>query len=126
MLYLCPNYSALQWQMLEVVLTEHCKNFDPEMGNIVITYKNIIFNSEIQALPHSFPSKNTRKMVQVLIHEVRRDIYARRTAHPPQTATPVPELLGMKSCEMVDKLQALNVIWSAGERGKSLLVLECP
>ena len=78
--------------MLGEVLTEHCKNFDPEMGNIVITYKNIIFNSEIQALPHSLPSKNTCKMVQVLIHEVRRDIYARRTAHPPQTATPVPEV----------------------------------
>ena len=92
MLYLCPNYSALQWQMLGEVLTEHCKNFDPEMGNIVITYKNIIFNVEIQALPRSLPSKNTRKMVQVLIHEVRRDIYARRSAHPPQTATPVPEV----------------------------------
>ena len=37
----------------------------------------------------------------------------------------VPESLGMKSCEMVDKLQALKVIWSAEERGKSLLVLEC-
>ena len=92
MLYLCPNYSALQWQMLGEVLTKHCKNFDLEMGNIVITYKNIIFNVEIQALPCSLPSKNKRKMVQVLIHEVRRDIYARRTAHPPQTATPVPEV----------------------------------
>ena len=62
MLYLCPNYSALQWQMVGEVLTEHCKNFDPEMGNIVITYKNIIFNVEIQALPRSLPSKNTSKM----------------------------------------------------------------
>ena len=41
MLYLCPNYSALQWQMLGEVLTKHCKNFDLEMGNIVITYINI-------------------------------------------------------------------------------------
>ena len=78
--------------MLGEVLTEHCKKFDPEMGNIVITYKNIIFNSEIQALPHSLPSKNTHKMVQVLIHEVRRDMYARRTTYPPQTTTPVPEV----------------------------------
>ena len=92
MLYLCPNYSALQWQTLREVLTEHCKRFDPRMGNIVITYKNIIFNLEIQALPHSLPFKNTCKMVQAFIHEVRRDIYARRTAHPPQNIIPVPDI----------------------------------
>ena len=48
---------------------------DPTCSAIRITNRNIIFNEEIK-----LPSKNSRKLLQLLI---RRDIYYRKVNHVP-------------------------------------------
>ena len=42
-----------------------------------------MFNQEIKDIHRKLPSKTVRKFVQILIHEVRRDIYFRKVNHIP-------------------------------------------
>ena len=80
----CELYSELQWIDLRKYITQYIRQtFDPECPEIWITYCNIIFNEEIKNLNQRLPSKSTQKFIQLLIHEIRRDIYFRKINHIP-------------------------------------------
>ena len=80
----CELYSELQWIDLCKCTTQYIRQtFDPECPEIRITYRNITFNEEIKNLNQRLPSKSTRKFIQLLIHEICRDIYYRKINHTP-------------------------------------------
>ena len=84
-LYLgCELYSELQWIDLCKYITQYIRQtFDQECPEIRITYRNIIFNEEIKNLNRRLPFKSIRKFIQLIIHEIRRDIYFRKINHTP-------------------------------------------
>ena len=78
----CEFYSELQWVDLCKYITQYIRQtYDPHCPEIWITYRNIIFNEEIKNLNRRLPSKSIRKFIQLLIHEIRRDIYFRKMNH---------------------------------------------
>ena len=80
----CENYSELQWTDLGRYITSYIQDkFDPTCPELRITYRSIVFNQEITNIHRKLPSKTARKFVQILIHEVRRDIYFRKVNHTP-------------------------------------------
>lgn len=92
LLLLCDSYSARQWELLSQILTEYCRGLANDVAPVNVTFLNIIFNTEIPSLPVHVASKTVRRMIQVLVHEIRRDIYYRRMNLSPANNRPVPFL----------------------------------
>ena len=59
---------------------------------MLTTYKAIIFNEEIENLKKYVPNMTIRKFIQILVHEIRRDIYYRKVNHPPAQVGEVNEI----------------------------------
>ena len=93
-LYLgCEFYSELQWIDLCKYITQYIRQtYDPQSPEIRITYRNIIFNEEIKNLNRRLPSKSVRKFIQLLIHEIRRDIYFRKVNYIANNNTEVSHI----------------------------------
>ena len=89
LLLLCDNYSACQWELLSNILTDFCRKTTPDAARIHVTFLNIIYNTEIPALPVHIASKTVRRMIQLLVHEIRRDIYYRKINLMPTHNGPV-------------------------------------
>ena len=90
----CKMYSELQWMDLGKYITQYIRQTtDPDCSEIRITYRNIIFNEEIKNIHRKLPSKNIRKFLQLLIHELRRDIYFRKINHVPNN---FEEVMGIR------------------------------
>ena len=87
-------YSELQWMDLGKNITQYIRQTsDPDCSEIRITYPNIIFNEEIKYIHRKLPSKNIRKFLQLLVHELRRDIYYRKINHVPNN---LEEVMGIR------------------------------
>ena len=72
----CELYSELQWIGLGKYKTQYIQQTtDLTCHEIRIMYRYIIFDKEIKDIRRKLPSKNIRKLLQLLIQEVRRDIY---------------------------------------------------
>jgi len=80
MLYKCESYAEPQWELLSEAISFLVKKHNPEAANIHVTYQNIVFNTEMRNLALSIKEKNDRVMISMLIHEVRRKIYAFRSS----------------------------------------------
>jgi len=55
------------------------KNINPGASNMYVTFRNIIFNTPIKNLYHYVKDKEINIMMAMLVHEIRRKIYAFRT-----------------------------------------------
>jgi len=80
MYYLCQNYSNLQWELFASAVTVVVKKVNPNASNIYITFRNIIFNTPITNLFHYVKDKEVNILMGMLVHEIRRKIYAFRTS----------------------------------------------
>jgi len=76
MYYLCQNYSNLQWELFATAVTALVKTYNNGASNIYLTYRNIIFNAPIKNFLHYVKGKEVNVMIAMLVHEVRRKIYA--------------------------------------------------
>lgn len=77
----CDNYSYLQWVDLSKYLTKLARSLDQSLCDINVGFQAIIFNQEIEAVTRHVKSTSIRKLIQMLIHEIRRDIYYRKVNH---------------------------------------------
>ena len=76
----CERYSNKIWTILSRSYTAIFNEIFPDRPcNVAISFRNIIFYQEISP-PSSLPSrlKTFRLASQLLIHEIRREIYYRR------------------------------------------------
>jgi len=80
MYYLCQNYSNPQWELFASAVTAVVKKANPGASNIYITFRNIIFNTPIKNLSHYVKDKEVNILMGMLVHEIRRKIYAFRTS----------------------------------------------
>jgi len=80
MYYLCQHYSNLQWELFASALSVVVKKVNAGASNMYITFRNIIFNTPIKNLFHYVKDKEINIMVAMLVHEIRRKIYAFRTS----------------------------------------------
>jgi len=80
MYYLCQNYSNLQWELFASAVTVVVKKVNPSASNIYITFRNIVFNTPINNFYHYVKDKEVNILMGMLVHEIRRKIYAFRTS----------------------------------------------
>jgi len=80
MIYKCENYAELQWELLAETITFLARKTNDEMPRLHVTVQNIIYNTEIQSISRYIKDTETRIMIAMTIHELRRKIYAFRTS----------------------------------------------
>ena len=79
MLYGCPNYSNLQWETWGKTITTYIKEYEnPEATNIYLNYQQIIFNKTHPLLTYYMKDNNKINTLNLIVHEIRRDIYYRK------------------------------------------------
>ena len=79
MLYGCLNYSNLQWEVWGKTITTYLKEqINPEATNIYISYQQIIFNKTHPSLTYYIKDNNIINILNLITHEIRRDIYYRK------------------------------------------------
>ena len=54
-----------------------------EPTRVLTTFRTIIFNQEMDNLKRYVPNITIRKFIQILVHEIGREIYYRKVNHPP-------------------------------------------
>lgn len=115
----CDNYAYLQWEILQEVLSWYLTNLllltrtttgetDSNRGQevsikVTLTYLNIIYHKQIPQIRAYHLSSNSVQVTNLLIAEVKRDIYRRRTQHPPSNIGRVLELRRMVHISSVIK-----------------------
>ena len=72
--YACEKYSELQWIEIAARISEMASAIRGERTAVRITFENIIFNREIENLKNYIKDIKIRKFIQILVHEIRRDI----------------------------------------------------
>jgi len=92
MYYSCDNYSELQWYEISDRISELISNLRGKPTRMLTTYRTIIYNEEIENLKKYVPNTTIRKFIQILVHEIRRDIYYRKVNHPPAQVGEVNEI----------------------------------
>ena len=86
----CDVYAYERWQLLTKLLTAELREISGKfLGSVMITFNNIFYNKEISNLKQYTSNVQISKVVKILIHETRRDIYAKRIAHPSSDPGPV-------------------------------------
>jgi hypothetical protein len=91
----------------------------------MITFNNIFYNKEISNLKQYTSNVQISKTVKILIHETRRDIYAKRVAHPPSDPGPVfPIRIIAHTKSVLKKIKAFLAYTSISIWHEAILFLE--
>ena len=81
LLYQCEHHSALVWEELGLRLTETIRvHSGVYVPRVEFTPLHIIFNKPHPSIHMHLTDKRTKKTIILLIHEIKRDIYFRRTS----------------------------------------------
>lgn len=91
MLMDCEPYANKIWETWGKILTKLVRDIKQDTSTTInLTYRNIIFNQEVVEFK-KLPKRliNFRKVLQILIHEQRRDIYYRKIQLEQREPTPI-------------------------------------
>jgi len=74
----CDNYSYKIWEQLGIIITEYVRKQITETSQITVDYKTIFYNKESADIQRKIKDKQKMKILELLVQEVKRDIYRKR------------------------------------------------
>jgi hypothetical protein len=110
LLHGCDNYSAMVWEETSRVVTALCaQQAGHDVARIQLTPKEIIYNIPHPSLLLFLKEDKPRKVLLLLIQELKRNIvYRRMNVRPGQIGNPVPRIRVVAHIlSVVKKLKAL-------------------
>jgi hypothetical protein len=119
----CDNYSYQRWVDLNRSLTISLQKNNPNSPRIELNFQNTLFNLENETLQRAVTDVNIRRVTLMLVMEIKRDIYYRRT----QSCNPGPvanirRLAHLSSC--IKKIQSYLHYIKNNKWASSILFLE--
>jgi hypothetical protein len=121
----CDNYSYLRWTDLNQALTNTLRAETPNIARIELTFQNILFNLENEALHRVITDPAVRRIILMLVMETKRDIYYRRTQNVPRDPGPVVPIrryAHMNAC--IKKIQSYLQYVNSNKWSNSILFLD--
>jgi len=115
----CENYAALQWEMLGQILTDYIRQKITDAPSIQLTYLTVIYNKELQNIGMYIKDKNIRKIVMLLVFELRRNIYFHRSNSTAINRIPVLEFRRIAHFDSVIKKLDIYLEYLSGLKWKS-------